>query len=238
MTVTSDATSTGHTTTTTNALSWSHTCSASATDLYVGIGLTTAAGDMRSTSVKYNNVAMSSVTTTALQFSGSTTEGELWHLANPTSGANTIAATFSGNCRAAGNGHSVLAASGSSAFGAVSIATGESASATVSGIVSAGASDLVLGFLATRKGDTATISSVGPNETLISDTTATGTSGSLVAQGAMDTKAGNGSTTSASFNLAASTSWVMIGVALLAAGAGGGGSGSSGVAYYTLRRRR
>lgn len=242
MAITSDATSNGQGgATTQTSLSWSHTCSASASDLYVGVCSDCASGNAHVTGITYNGVALSSITSSAI-FSSNTITGELWHLSAPASGANTIAVTFNTGTRCAANGYSIIGGSATSAYGTPSMATAtNSATATVSGIPSTGANDSVIGFVALRGGDTHPVSTVGPNETLLSQCSNTGQSGSNCGLAGIDQQAGNGSTTSVTFNINGSTQWVVIGVAALAAagGGGGGGGGSTGTgSFYYLRRRR
>lgn len=219
------------------AASWSHTCSASATGLFVGVSAAQAQNQAHTTSVKYNGVAMSSITSGVNALSGNTCEGSLWYLANPTSGANTVSVTLSDSAHIAGLSASVIGGSTTSVPGAPQLATASAnATATVSSIAN-GSSDLVIGFFAGRKPDTITINSIGPNETSLG-TQGNGTGGAS-ALASMDYKSGTGSTTSVTFNLSGTDTWVTIGVAAIVAAGGGGGGGSTGTgSFFYFRRRR
>jgi hypothetical protein len=216
--------------------SWSHTCAAGATGMTIGVAVASSNNNCHSTSVKYNNVALSSVTSTSAVVSGNTMCGELWSLPSPTVGANTVSVTVNNAAKIAAMAVSVLGGSITSVVGSVVTLTGNSASPSLSAVASGSVNDLLLSFGCFRGADTIKVNSVGPNETS-QGTIGVGTGGGS-SEIALDTKAGNGSTTSMTFNLnTTSNGFVMLGVAAIDGG-GGPPAGPTIGSYYYLRRRR
>lgn len=89
-----------------SAQSWSHTCSGSDRCLLVGVTIYHSAARTVS-GITYNGVALTKIAGITAALEGNQQDCELWYLANPTSGTNTITVTLS----AAANFWAPLAAS-------------------------------------------------------------------------------------------------------------------------------
>ena len=119
----------------TSPLTWTHTCAAGATELMVGATIFTGSTNVI-TAVTYNSVSMSLVGFTQ---SGAGGAGgvAMYHLANPSSGANTVSVTFTGgNNTNAGS----MSFTGSSGLGTAvtNTANAASVSASVAGTTTGG----------------------------------------------------------------------------------------------------
>lgn len=217
------------------SLSWSHTCSASAGLLVIGVGSVRASsGSPFMTGATYNGVALSSISSAFNATSSTTATAELWYLVNPASGANTISVSFANADRAVGFGASFLNVSASSAIGAAISNQGHTSNATLTNVPANGTNDYVLGIIgACDGGNNATISSP-----LLSISTTQGNGASL-ALGGLDTEQATGATSTLTAAFSAVLNWAAVGAAILAAAGGGGGGGSTGTgSFYFLRRRR
>ncbi len=216
------------------SISWSHTVAASANGLVVGLGAVIAnTGNRYATSVTYNGVAMSSLTSLGFNNSFSTSMAELWYLQNPATGANTVSVTLGGTgSRINGFGVSLIGASGVSATGAPSTMTAMSTAASLAGIAANGASDYLVAVTAMADGG----NSLTLSGNTLSAWTKTGSGAADAVDGVAATQASGTSNTVVTASITASTNWVCAAVAVLATAAGGGAA--AGSAFYTYRRRR
>lgn len=76
------------------ALSWSHTCTGSNLILIVGLSFRTLGSVPTNVAVTYNGVGMTQVSTTQ---SAGVTASAMFYLANPATGSNTVAASWTNN---------------------------------------------------------------------------------------------------------------------------------------------
>lgn len=185
--------------------SWSHTCSGDDRYLVVGISLLSVAQTV--TAMTYNGVTM------ALLFAQSSATGaariEIWGLAAPAIGTNTISATLSGSIASAGNASSYNGVHQTSptegAAGADATNTG-AADATVN-VTTTADKDFVVDIVAT---DDVAIT-VGAGQTQTGNVTGAGGSGAMSYEGP---KTPAGSVTMSWTNVGALATWVTGGIAL------------------------
>lgn len=216
-------------------LSWSHTCAAGATDLFVGISTRDKNGSTPqiATGVTYNSVALTSALTNA----NTNSEAEMWYLSTPTTGANTVAVTFANgtNVRGVACGISFL---GSNGIGSTISSIGTSTNPNV-GSLTVPTGDLELMVFSMGNGQTTSITGVDDGASSVVSTAgvSAGDSGTPLLGVASHAGAGSGLTTG--MDTSASHAWAAVGVQVKAAAGGGGPPASTGTgSFFYFRRRR
>jgi len=195
-----------------SSYSWSHTCTGADRYLTVGISMLSLAQTV--TSITYNSVPMiflgaqNSVTGAA--------RVELWGLANPSTGSNTIAVTLSGAIASAGNASSYTGVEQTApieGFNSAQATNVGAADATVN-VTTVADNDWCVDIVATD--DTAI--TVGAGQTQAGNVTGAGGSGAMSYEGP---KTPAGSVTMSWTNVAALATWSIASVALRPATGGG-----------------
>lgn len=204
--VTFDAASVSGNATNANSNSWTHT--PTGTPTAVGIGISTVFNSTTVTGVTYGGVACSLEKAVA----NGSNRSELWGLANPPPGAQTVAYTLSGNDWSVGGAVTVTDSDTSQCFSTGNNASGTGTSSTPSVTCPSATGELVMDVLTTPAGTT----NPGGGQTTRWDQF------NAVAKGACSTEASSGATVAMDWATSAGVDWAQVAASFKKPTGGGG----------------